>query len=70
MTTVSDKNMKEVPEIIDTVVKYKADVFAFTRYVPTSDEKDTGIAPLEYRNLLDACYKKFKPYEHDQACVT
>ncbi|MDF2791045.1 MAG: radical domain protein system [Neobacillus sp.] len=70
MTTVSDKNMKEVLEIIDTVVKYKADVFAFARYVPTCDEKSTGIPPFEYRNLLDACYKKFKSYEHNPTCVT
>ena len=43
MTTVSGTNIKEIPDIIDTVVEAKADVFAFARYCPTSEEKDTGI---------------------------
>lgn len=62
MTTVSGVNINEIPEIIDTVVKYKADIFAFARYCPTSDEKDTGIEPLRYRQLLAECDKKFKKY--------
>ena len=70
MTTVSSVNIKEVPDIIDTVVKAKADVFAFARYVPTSDEKSTGISPMEYRELLKACDKKYKEYENDSECVT
>lgn len=63
MTTVSDANIKEIPDIIDTVVEAKADVFAFARYCPTSEEKDTGITPQEYRELLDICYQKFRKYE-------
>ena len=63
MTTVSGINIKEVPEIIDTVVEYGADVFAFARYCPTSEEKNTGITPKEYRELLDICYRKFQDYE-------
>ena len=63
MTTVSGTNIKEIPDIIDTVVVAKADVFAFARYCPTSEEKDTGIAPQEYRELLDICYQKFQKYE-------
>lgn len=39
MTTVSGTNIKEIPDIIDTVVVAKADVFAFARYCPTSEEK-------------------------------
>ena len=69
MTTVSGKNIKEIPEIIDTVVKYKADVFAFARYCPTSEEKDNEMTPQEYRNLLDICYHKFKKYESEN-CST
>lgn len=69
MTTVSGKNIDEIPDIIDTVVKYGADVFAFARYCPTSEEKDTDITPQEYRNLLDKCYKKFKLYE-EMDCTT
>lgn len=63
MTTVSGTNIKEVPDIIDAVVSAGADVFAFARYCPTSEEKDTGISPLEYRELLDICYNKFQKYE-------
>lgn len=70
MTTVSSINIKEVPDIIDTVVKYKADVFAFARYVPTSSEKSTGISPAEYRKLLAVCDEKYKKYEQDPDCVT
>lgn len=63
MTTVSGKNIDEVPGIIDAVVAAGANVFALARYCPTSGEKDTGIAPLRYRQLLADCDKKFKEYE-------
>ena len=63
MTTVSGKNIDEVPGIIDAVVAAGANVFAFARYCPTSGEKDTGIAPLRYRQPLADCDKKFKEYE-------
>lgn len=43
MTTVACTNMDEIPEIIDTAVAYKADVFAFARYCPTSEEKEYEI---------------------------
>ncbi len=70
MTTVSNVNAKEIPDIIDVVVKHKADVFAFARYVPTSDEKSTGLSPFEYRDLLEKCDKKYKAYENNPDCVT
>ena len=63
MTTVSGANIKEVPDIIDTVAEHGADVFAFARYCPTSKEKDTGMTPQEYRELLAHCDEKFKSYE-------
>jgi len=69
MTTVSGKNIAEIPDIIDTVVKHNVKIFAFARYCPTSDEKDTGITPLEYKNLLDICHKKFTEYEKN-GCST
>lgn len=62
MTTVSGTNIDEIPELIDTVVKYKADIFAFSRYCPTSEEKDVGIEPMRYRELLAECDRKFKEY--------
>ena len=68
MTTVSGTNIDEMPDIIDTVAN-KADVYAFARYCPTSEEKDTNIEPLRYRELLQLCDKKFKEYEA-QGCTT
>ena len=69
MTTVSGTNIKEIPDIIDTVVKYKVKVFAFSRYCPTSTEKNIGISPLDYRNLLDTCWKKYKEYSEKNVCT-
>ncbi len=63
MTTVSGRNIDEVPEIIDTAVACGVDVFAFARYCPTGEERETGIAPLRYRELLETCDRKFKAYE-------
>ncbi len=63
MTTVSGTNIDEVPDIIDAVVEAGANVYAFARYCPTSEEKDTGIDPLRYRKLLADCDKKFRDYE-------
>ena len=63
MTTVSGTNIDEVPGIIDAVVAAGANVFAFARYCPTSEEKDVGIEPLRYRQLLADCDRKFKEYE-------
>lgn len=69
MTTVSSLNIKEIPDIIDTVVQKEASIFAFARYCPTSQEKVVGIAPLEYRALLATCDAKFKQYQA-QGCKT
>lgn len=70
MTTVSSVNAHELPDIINTVVQAGANVFAFSRYVPTSGEKGASmLSPAEYRNVLDAAYKKFKAYE-DAGCET
>ena len=63
MTTVSGTNIEEIPDITDTVVAAKVDVFAFARYCPTSEEKDVHIEPMRYRELLAACDEKFKAYE-------
>lgn len=42
MTTVSGMNIKEIPDIIDTVVKAGVNVFAFARYCPTQRGKRYG----------------------------
>ena len=63
MTTVSGTNIKEIPDIIDLVVKHQVDVFAFGRYCPTILEKSIHIKTLKYRNLLDICWQKFEQYK-------
>jgi radical SAM/SPASM domain protein of ACGX system len=63
MTTVSKTNRMEVPGIIDAVVEAGANVFAFSRYVPSGGDLDASMTPLEYRELLAICDQKFKEYE-------
>lgn len=69
MTTVSNINIKEVPDIIDTVVKAGVNVFAFARYCPTSEEKEIGITPQEYHDFLAICDRKFKEHKKN-GCTT
>lgn len=69
MTTLSSLNIKEIPAVIDAVVKAQVDVYAFARYVPTSCEKSTGIEPREYRDFLELVDKKYKAYE-EAGCKT
>lgn len=71
MTTVSGINIHEVPQIIDLVVEHEADIFAFGRYCPTSQDKvehEQGrakwhIEPQDYRQLLDVCWQRFEKYK-------
>ena len=63
MTTVSKTNRLEILGIIDEVVKAGANVFAFSRYVPSGGDLDASMTAEEYRELLVACDKKFKEYE-------
>ncbi|MDE6063040.1 MAG: SPASM domain-containing protein, partial [Lachnospiraceae bacterium] len=63
MSTVSGTNIEEIPDVVDLVVKHQADIFAFGRYCPTSDEKTTGIAPLIYRDFLDKLWHKYEAYK-------
>ena len=69
MTTVSAENIAEVPAIIDLAVEHRAGGFAFARYVPTGPDKSNPIEPLQYRELLDLCYRKFQEYRK-QGCWT
>jgi radical SAM/SPASM domain protein of ACGX system len=63
MTTVSKTNRMEVPGIIDEVVKAGVNIFAFSRYVPSGGDLDASMTPMEYRELLAICDRKFKDYE-------
>lgn len=65
MTTVSSTNIDEIPALIDTVVSYHADVFAFGRYCPTSEQKSETyhIEPLRYKTFLEDVWEKFNQYK-------
>lgn len=69
MTTVSARNRKELPGIIDAVVAAGADVFAFARYVPCGGDLDASVTPREYRETLEICDRKFREYEA-KSCKT
>lgn len=63
MTTVSRWNYKEIPELVDVVVKNKVDIFAFARYCPDADSKETCCSPDEYHWLMEQCWEKFEQYK-------
>lgn len=65
MSTVSGSNIGEMEDIVDLVVENKVDIFAFGRYCPTSEKKETGIESLEYRAFLDKIWKKYEKYKAD-----
>lgn len=69
MTTVSGKNIDEIPQIIDAAVAAGVKVYTFARYCPTSEEKNTNITPQRYRELLAECDRKFRAYE-EAGCET
>ena len=74
MTTVSGTNIDEIPAVIDAVVAAEAQVYAFARYVPTSDGKGTAasdwyISPERYRAFLETVDRTFRAYEQ-QGCKT
>ncbi len=66
MTTVSGKNIAEIPDIISLVVAHNVDIFAFGRYCPTSAEKKNHVSPQDYRALLEACWAKFETYKDSE----
>lgn len=74
MTTVSGTNIDEISDVVHEVVKAGADVYAFARYVPTSDGKgneksDWYISPERYRNFLEEIDKIYTEYENN-GCKT
>jgi len=63
MTTVSRWNYQEIPDLIDVIVANKVDIFAFARYCPNAQSKDTCCSPKEYHDLLEKCWQKFEQYK-------
>ena len=62
MTTVSSRNMAEIPDLIDLVASLGVDVYAFGRYCPTSGQRveEFHMEPLEYRALLVECQERIR----------
>ncbi|MBR1624425.1 MAG: radical SAM/SPASM domain protein, ACGX system [Clostridia bacterium] len=63
MATVSKWNCREIPALIDEVVKARFDIFAFARYCPSYNDRNVCCSPQEYRRLLAECDKKFSFYK-------
>ena len=70
MTTVSRWNYKDIPLLIDEVVKNKADIFAFARYCPSMEDRDTCCSPEEYHDMMEQCWEKFQKYEAEGCNTT
>lgn len=69
MTTVSRRNMNQIPWIIDEVVRNNVDVFSFSRYCP-SDGDGEMINPFEYKKLLEDIWVKFNQYRDSHTLFT
>ncbi len=63
MTTVSKWNYREIPALIDEVVKANFDIFAFARYCPSFEDRDICCSPEEYKWLLTECDAKFQQHK-------
>lgn len=63
LTTVSRWNYKEVPALVDVVVKNKVDIFTIAPYCPDVSNKDICCSPQEYHWMMEECYKKFEQYK-------
>lgn len=60
MSTVSSMNADELPDMIDLAAELGVDVFAFSRYCPTSGQRrdEFHMEPSEYRELLLRCQER------------
>ena len=67
MSTISAANIDEIPQLIDVVVEHQADIFAFGRYCPTSEDKahmeTWHVEPERYRDFLEKCWAKYEQYK-------
>lgn len=63
MTTVSNTNVNEIPQLIDIVVRNKVDIYAFARYCPVNGEEYLMVPAQTYRELLENCWEKFTLYK-------
>ncbi len=63
LSTVSKKNMKEMPDVAELCFRKGVVVYDFARLVPIGEAKDlTGDMPtaIEYRDFLDSMFKRYE----------
>lgn len=65
MSTVSRKNVAEIPKLIEVAVENKIDSFAFARYCPTDLSDNEMVDPESYRVLLEKCWTLFEKYKNE-----
>ncbi len=63
MSTVSKMNIKEIPELVEIVVKNNVSNFTFARYCPSSDDLDMMVSPEEYKEFLTKMWGKYEEYK-------
>lgn len=62
MTTVSKTNISEIPQLVDEMVKYKVDRFAFARYCPNPGDFELMPTPEEYKSFMEKMWNKYEEY--------
>lgn len=62
MATVSKWNAAEIPALVDVVVEHRADIFAFARYCPSMEDRDSTCTPQAYKAVMERCWEKFQKY--------
>ncbi len=70
MATVSKWNVTEIPALVDVAVEQEVDVFAFARYCPSMEDRDTICSPQEYKVMMEQCWEKFQRYEASRCKTT
>ncbi|MFA6096274.1 MAG: radical SAM/SPASM domain protein, ACGX system [Candidatus Paceibacterota bacterium] len=70
MSTVSKINYREIPELIEIVVKNEVNTYAFARYCPTRSDTKQNIGPEEYRRFLDKVWKTFQRFSKSGTSFT
>lgn len=63
MSTVSKTNINELPDLVDIVVEYGVDNYAFARYCPNPGDFHLILSPNEYKDFLDRMWNKFNKYK-------
>ena len=63
MATVSTLNVNEIPHLVKIATDCKVNTFAFARYCPNPEDKDTMISPENYRDFLDKTWVEFEKYK-------